>query len=229
MNKCIAAPPSHTLMPVLTSGKQQGGEEGQTYTLFLLFVGHTVIKDGIEYHVLNERDSISNRFRSIEFAALAYDLSRMLPNMYTIIIDQSTRETFNDIKHGQILCPNPVETDELMTCKTPMDPQANDAMQKYDYRSNTCSQLNFIILSQNQPETEIVRNMFTLESILTNTIGESIRNNDDVIEIPRLFESLQQSNPSISIKKSKGLQTVLLSKTSQIMVKSKAIIFANTQ
>ena len=81
-----------------------------------------MIKDGIEYHVLNERDSISNRFRSIEFAALAYDLSRMLPNMYTIIIDQSTRETFNDIKHGQILCPNPVETDELMTCRTPMDP-----------------------------------------------------------------------------------------------------------
>ena len=106
----------------LVTEVEQGGKDGLTYTLFLLFVGHTVIKDGMEYHVLNERDSQSNRFRSIEFAALAYDLSRMLPNMYTIIIDQSTRETFNEDKHGQILCPTPIENDELMTFRTLMDP-----------------------------------------------------------------------------------------------------------
>ena len=159
----------------------------------MVFVGLTVIKDGVEFHVLNERDPQNKRLRTIEFAALAADLSRLVPNMYTVMIDQGSREIFNEDKHGHILCPTPIEFDELITCRGPLDPSENDPMKIYEYRSNQCCHPNYIILSFNQPETEIVRNIIEPESILIKLIVEKIRKShqdNDIIEIPRLFEDL---------------------------------------
>ena len=106
-----------------------------------------MIKDGVELHVLNERDHQNKRLRTIEFAALVADLSMLVPNMYTVMIDQSSREIFNEDKHGHILCLTPIGFDELITCRTPLDPSENDPMKIYEYRSNQCSHPNYIILS----------------------------------------------------------------------------------
>ena len=89
----------------MTLGVRQGGEDGQAYTLILLFMGMTLEKDGVELYVMNKKDEQHDTFNCFAIQEISKYLANVLPNMFCISIVGCNKELFTISKFGDVISP----------------------------------------------------------------------------------------------------------------------------
>ena len=132
----------------MTLGVRQGGEDGQAYTLILLFIGMTLEKDGVELYVLNEKDKPNDSFQCIAIQQLSEYISALLPNMFCISIVACKKERYNILRFGGIVNPYSIEMGRLITCCTTL-PSCTDSLAKHsEFNCKEFNNSNFLVVSE---------------------------------------------------------------------------------
>ena len=197
----------------------------------MLFIGQILTINGAKRYILNDQNTQSGRFMSIDVERIGENISRLAPNTYTITLVTCMEEEFNHTQYSNVVEPWSIEIERLLPITIPDDSGLPTLLSTrlWEFRYNEPGHCNFLWLSENQTPTTIAEVPF--RSLIRNLV-DSIRKkhiNGSKLLIPALFNDLSTTSSFPVMTQSDILQTTELVQKSFTMQKSKVVIFADAQ